>query len=87
MNPSRVPSAANTCEEPSERIGCSDASAGAGAGDVQDVADRRDRAEHERRREHAAADQEDPRGTRAVVAAPALASLAGHTPPRLPLGL
>ena len=57
-----------------------------GVGDVQHIADRRDRAEHEHRREHAAADEQDACWAGAVVPAPALPCLPGHRSlvPRVP---
>ncbi len=59
---------------------------GCGPGDMQDVADRRDRPDDEHRREHAAADEQDTCWTGAVVPAPALPCLPGHCSlqPRVP---
>ena len=59
-------------------IGCRLAIAGADCDDVEHVADRGDRADDQRRDEHAAADQEKPCGPCAVVPAPALSCLSRH---------
>ena len=59
-------------------IGCRLAIAGADCDDVEHVADRRNRADDQRGDEHAAADQENSCGPRAVVPAPALSCLSRH---------
>ena len=79
MKPRRVPSAANTCEEPPLTIGCSDVERGGRLRDVQDVADRRDRGDASiAYREHAADDEQDPCGPAAGVPAAALSCLSRH---------